>query len=149
MRFLFASKPVPELDNQLKRTIKISLYILAVLLLILALFPGQRFILGLALGIPIGIYNSITLARRIKSLGELYSDNASGFMKTGPLLRTGLVMAVLFLVSQRMPAVDLLGLGLGIIIPVGVTVTLSIIESIWLSRNSQVYPKSSAGRNIE
>lgn len=138
---MFGDTPVPELDNQLRRTIKITSVILAGVCLALVFYPQEGILWGVAIGIATGIYNSVTLARRIKRLPDFSFDTAKKFMKKGLILRLGLIMAVLFFIGQRLPFVSLLAVGAGILVPGYVTMVLSIVESIKLNRQSQVLLK--------
>ncbi|MCL6612677.1 MAG: ATP synthase subunit I [Peptococcaceae bacterium] len=143
---MFGDKPVPELDSQLKRTIKISLCILAGVCLALGFDPRDGVFWGLAIGIATGIYNSVTLARRIKRLPGLSPDSAKKFMKRGLVFRLGLIMAVLLFVSQRLPSVNLLGVGAGLLVPYYVSINLSLVESFRLYRRSQAFMKRYYGK---
>jgi len=138
---VFRDQPVPELDDQLRKTIKISLFILAGVCLALGFFPRDGVIWGLAVGIVTGIYNSITLARRIKRLPDLSPGAAKKYIKRGIVVRFGLIMAVLFLISYRLPFISLLGVGAGILVPYYVSVNLSVVESFRLYRKSQTLQK--------
>lgn len=136
---MFGDKPVPELDEQLKSTLKISLFILAGVCLVLGFYPRDGVVWGVAVGIVTGIFNSINLARRIKQLPDLSQDAAKKYMKRGLVFRFGLIMAVLFFVSRRLPFINLLGVGAGILVPYYVSVTLSIIQTYRLYRQSQAF----------
>lgn len=129
-------RTVPELDNQLKNTVKISLYILAAVCLFLAFNPRDSVFWGVAVGIVTGIYNSATLAGRIKRLPDLSPGAARKFMKRGLAFRLALIMAVLFFISHRVTFVSLLGVGAGLLIPSAVSIVLSMVDTYRLYRQS-------------
>lgn len=144
---LFGTKPVPELDNQLRRVIKISCAVLAGVGLYLVLYPRDGLAWGAAVGILVGIYNSITLAGRIKNLPDMSFDAARKHMKKGLFFRLGLIMAVLFFISNRLPHISLLAVGAGLLVPCYVSMTLSIVENIRLYRQSETRLRSFAKNN--
>ncbi|MFZ5634703.1 MAG: ATP synthase subunit I [Bacillota bacterium] len=137
---------MPELDNQLRRVVKISGAILAGAGLALVLYPRDGLVWGLAVGIMVGIYNSITLAGRIKNLPGLSPDAARKYMKRGLFFRLGLIMAVLFFITYRLPFVNLLAVGAGILVPSCVSLNLSIVESLRLYRQSEAFMKKYYGK---
>ncbi len=143
---MFGDKPVPELDGQLKSTLKISLFILAGVCLALGFYPRDGVVWGVAVGIVTGMLNSINLARRIKRLPDLSQDAAKKYMKRGLVFRFGLIMAVLFFIGQRLPFINLLGVGAGILVPYYVSVTLSIIQTYRLNRQSQAFMRRFYGK---
>lgn len=136
---MLGGRPVPELDNQLRRVLKISGIILAGFGPALVFFPRDGILWGVAIGIMVGIYNSITLAGRIKNLPDLSREGARKHMNKSLVFRFGLIMAVLFFVSQRLPFINLLAVGAGILVPSCVSITLSIVESFRLNRQPGVF----------
>lgn len=134
-----SAKPIPELDNQVRRVTKISGMILAGFGLAIFLYPRDGMLWGIAIGIMVGIYNSIMLARRIRNLPDLSPEAGKSYMKKGLVFRLGLIMAVLLLVSQRMPFVNLLAVGAGLLVPYYVSINLSLVENIRLCRQSQAF----------
>lgn len=136
---LLGGRPVPELDNQLRRVLAISGMILAGFGTALVLYPRHGILWGVAIGIIVGIYNSITLSSRIKNLPDLSRDAARKQMNKSLIFRFGLIMAVLFFVSQRLPFVSLLAVGAGILVPTYVSITLSMAESFRLYRQSEAF----------
>lgn len=143
---MFGDKPIPELDRQLKSTVMISLFILAGVCLALGFHPRDGVIWGVAVGILTGIMNSVNLARRIKRLPELGPDAAKKFMKRGLVFRLGLIMAVLFLISQKMPLINLPGVAAGLLVPYYVTIALSVADSFRTYRQIQATMKRFYGR---
>ncbi len=139
-------KPVPELDNQLRKTVRYSLFILAGVFLLLAFHPQNGIVWGAAVGIMVGVYNSVTLARRIKNIPGLRPGAARKHMNWGLVFRLGLIMAVLFFISQRLPFINLLAVGAGILVPTYVSVTLSVAESMRLYRQSEAFLKKYYGK---
>lgn len=138
---MLGARPVPELDNQVMRVTKISGMVLAGFGLAIVLYPRDGMLWGIAIGIMVGIYNSIMLARRIKNLPDLSPEAGKNYMKKSLVFRLGLIMAVLFFVSQRVPFVSLLAVGAGFLVPYYVSINLSLVESIRLYRQSQTFLK--------
>ncbi|NTW05142.1 MAG: hypothetical protein HGA27_03350 [Peptococcaceae bacterium] len=138
---MLGQEAIPELDNQLKQTIKFSVYILAVACLFLGFDPRDGVLWGLIIGIIVGIYNSITLVKRIKYLPKLNPESAQKFMKVRFVFRMGLIMAVLFFLGRRLPFVSLLGVGAGILIPYYVSFSISVVETFKLYQDSRALRK--------
>jgi hypothetical protein len=138
---LLGQEAIPELDNQLKQTVRFSLYILAVVCLFLGFDPRDGVLWGLVIGIVVGIYNSITLVKRIKYLPKLNPESAQKFMKVRFIFRLGLIMAVLFFLGRRLPFVSLLGVGAGILIPYYVSFSISVVETFKLYQDSKALRK--------
>lgn len=133
---VFGTHSVPELDNQLRQVLKFSGFMLLGICLALFFYPDDTLLWGMVVGIATGIYNSITLAKRIKQLPDLSYDAAKKHMKKGLTMRLILIMAVLFLASSRFPFINLFGIGAGILIPSCIAIILSMVESFKLYRQS-------------
>lgn len=140
-----SAKPIPELDNQVRRVTKISGMILAGFGLAIVLYPRDGMLWGIAIGIMVGIYNSIMLSRRIRNLPDLSPEAGKSYMKKGLVFRLSLIMAVLLLVSQRMPFVNLLAVGAGMLVPYYVSINLSLVENIRRYRQPQAFLKKFCG----
>ncbi len=138
-------KPVPELDNQLRNVLKFSAFILAGVCLAVFIHPRDGVLWGLAIGLVTGMYNSVTLAKRIKRLPGLHPEAAKKQMKVSLAMRFGLIMAVLFLVSKKLPFVSLFGVGAGLLIPSGISVILSVIDTYKLYRQSEAFARKYFG----
>jgi len=122
-------QPVPELDKQLRSVLKYSGYLLVGICLALFFYPRDSMLWGLVVGIGAGIYNSVVLAKRIKKLPDLSPDSARKHMKQGLTLRLVMIMALLFLVSQRLSFISLPGVGAGLLIPACISTIVSAIET--------------------
>ncbi|MCL6480012.1 MAG: ATP synthase subunit I [Peptococcaceae bacterium] len=122
-------QPVPELDNRLRQVLIISGFFLAGIALALFIYPGDGLLWGMAVGTAAGMYNAMTLAGRIKRLTDLSPDKARKHMNMGLAFRLGLIMAVLALVSFRLPFVSIPGVGAGLLMPTCVSVVLSIVDT--------------------
>ncbi|GBF35642.1 ATP synthase protein I2 [Desulfocucumis palustris] len=133
---MFGPMTVPELDNHLRNTLKYAGFIMIGLCLALILYPGDSLLYGMVIGLAVGIFNSITLTKRIKKLPELLPDAAKKHMKRGLTMRLGLIMIVLFFLVSKLPFVSLFGVGAGLLIPSCISIILSMIETVTLYRQS-------------
>lgn len=133
---VFGRQSVTELDNQLRNVLKYSGCILAGVCLGLFFYPLDGILWGIAIGLATGIYNSVVLAARIGRLPDLSREMAKKHMKKGLLVRFTMIIAVLLLVSQRLPWINLNGVGAGLLIPYGISAILGIISSLRLYRQS-------------
>lgn len=132
---------VSELDNQLKIVIKISGLMLAGICLALVLHSRDSVLFGMAVGIATGMYNSITLAKRIKRLPNFSPDVAKKYMRKGLSLRLGLIMIVLFFTGNKLPFISLYGVGAGLLVPYAVSILVSMFDSFRLYRQSEAFIK--------
>jgi len=131
-----SSLSVPELDNQLKSVVKYSLYILAGVCLFLVFYPRDGVVWGIFAGILTGIYNAVVSAGRIKRLPTLSREAGNKHIKKGMVLRLVFIMAVLFLISTRLPFISLCGVGAGILIPTAVSTVISLVDTYKLYKRS-------------
>lgn len=138
---MLGTQPVPELDNQLKSVLKYSGLVMIGLCLALILYPGDTMLYGMITGLAVGIFNSVTLTKRIKKLSALLPDAAKKHMKRGLTMRLGLIMMVLFFLVTRAPFVSLYGVGAGLLIPSTIAIILSMIETYTLYRQSNEFIK--------
>lgn len=138
---MFGSQPIIELDNQLKNVLRYSGYIMVGLCLGLILYPRDTLLMGMIIGIAVGIFNSVTLAKRIKRLPELRPDAAKKYMKRGLTMRLGLIMMVLFFVGRQFPQVSLFSVGAGLLIPTCVSIIFSMVETYNQYRQSNALIK--------
>ncbi len=136
---MFGSMPVPELDNHLRNILKYSGFIMIGLCLTLVFYPGDSLLYGMIIGLFMGIYNSITLANRIKRLPDLRPDAAKKHMKKGLTMRLGLIMIVLFFLVEKFSFVSLFGVGAGLLIPSSISIILSMIQTYALYRQSNEF----------
>lgn len=134
-------RPVPELDNQLKNVLRYSGLIMVGLCLGLFLYPGDTLLMGMIIGLAVGIYNSVTLAKRIKRLPEFHPDAAKKYMKRGLTMRLGLIMITLFFVGRQFPQISLFSVGAGLLIPSCISIINSVIETYTLYRQSNAFLK--------
>lgn len=111
----------------------------------LFVYPGDSVLWGLAVGIATGIYNQVVLAKRIKRLPDLSPEAAKKHMNRGLTIRLVMIMAVLFLVSQRLPFVNLFGVGAGILIPSCVSILISMVETYRMYKQSSAFIKKYYG----
>ncbi|KJR95981.1 MAG: hypothetical protein VR68_16525 [Peptococcaceae bacterium BRH_c4a] len=139
-------QPVPELDKQLRSVLKYSGYLLVGICLALFFYPRDSMLWGLAVGIGTGIYNVVVLAKRIKRLPDLSPDGAKKHMKKGLAIRLAMIMAVLFLVSQRLSFISLPGVGAGVLVPSCISMIVSIFETYRQHRESEVFLKKYYGK---
>jgi len=139
-------QPVPELDKQLKSVLKYSGYLLVGICLALFFYPQDSMLWGLMVGICTGIYNVVVLAKRIKRLPDLSPDASKKHMKKGLTIRLVMIMAVLFLVSQRLSFISLPGVGAGLLIPSCISMIVSIFETYRQYRESEVFLKKYYGK---
>ncbi|KJS15129.1 MAG: hypothetical protein VR69_14620 [Peptococcaceae bacterium BRH_c4b] len=135
------TQPVPELDNQLKIVLKYSGLVMIGLCLALILYPGDTMLYGMITGLAVGIFNSVTLTKRIKRLAYLHPDAARKHMKRGLTMRLGLIMIVLFFLVREAPFVSLYGVGAGLLIPSAIAIILSMVETYTLHRQSNEFIK--------
>ncbi|MGB9804057.1 ATP synthase subunit I [Desulfofundulus sp.] len=131
---MFSNPPVFELDNQLRRTTRITAVLLAVVLLAIAVHPGDSLAWGLFLGLATGLYNTVSLALRIKRLGSLDRSGARGFMRQGLLMRLALAAAVVLL-AGRVVNVNVWWLGAGILAVPCITAVDAAISAARRSRS--------------
>lgn len=136
---MFGTQQVPELDNQLRKLLKISGYMLVFFCLALVLYPNDSVLWGLIIGMVLGIYNSITLAKRIKQIPEISFNASSKVMKWNLTFRMGLILAVLYFVANRLPFVSILGMGAGILLPSCLLICSSVFETYKQYRQSEAY----------
>ncbi|SHF05731.1 ATP synthase I chain [Desulfofundulus australicus DSM 11792] len=125
--------PVPELDNQLKRTTCITGGLLALVLLAIAFNPGDSLAWGLFLGLATGLYNTISLALRVKRLGSVERSTARGYMRQGLIMRLVLVMVVVLL-AGRVARVNVWWLGAGMLLVPCITAVDAALRAVRLSR---------------
>lgn len=138
--------PVPELDNQLRYVLRFSGCLLVGICIALFIYPGDSMLWGLAVGTVTGIYNSFALARRIKRVPDLSPGAAKKHMNWGLALRFTMIMAVLFFVSQRLPFVNLLGVGAGILIPSCISTVVAVVDTYRMNKRSEVFMKKYYGK---
>ena len=143
---MFGLQSVNELDNQLRSVLKYSGFILAGICLGLFFYPRDWMLWGIAIGLVTGIYNSIVLAIRIKRLPDLSQDKAKKHMKKGLIARMAIIMAVLFLVSQKLPPVSLYGAGAGLLMPYCISTILGMVNSFRLYRQSEAFARKYYGK---
>ncbi|MFZ5652518.1 MAG: ATP synthase subunit I [Bacillota bacterium] len=139
-------QPVPELDNQLRYVLRFSGYLLVGICITLFIYPGDSMLWGLAVGTVTGIYNSVVLARRIKRLPDLSPGAARKHMNRGLAIRLTMIMAVLFFVSQRLPFVNLFGVGAGILIPSCISIVVSVADTYRMNKQSEAFLKKYYGK---
>jgi len=142
---VFGMQSTAELDNQLRNVLIYSGCILAGVSLGLFFYPNDGMLWGIAIGLATGIYNSIVLAVRIRRLPDLSREKAKKHMKKGLVVRFTMIIAVLFLVSQRLPWISLNGVGAGLLIPYGISTILGIISALRLYRQSQALARKYYG----
>ncbi|SHJ23756.1 ATP synthase subunit I [Desulfofundulus thermosubterraneus] len=126
--------PVPELDNQLKRTTRITGGLMTLVLLAIAANPGDSLAWGLFLGLATGLYNTISLALRIKRLGSQDRSGARSYMRQGLIMRLALV-AVVVLLAGRVAHVNVYWLGAGLLAVPCITAVDAALRAARLSRS--------------
>lgn len=136
---------IAELDNQLRNVLIYSGGILAGVCLGLFFYPLDGMLWGIAIGLATGIYNSVVLAVRIRRLPDFSRDKAQKHMKKGLIVRFTMIIAVLFLVTQRLPWISLNGVGAGLLIPYGISIILGIISALRLYRQSEALARKYYG----
>lgn len=142
---MFGMQSITELDNQLRNVLIYSGCVLAGVCLGLFFYPSDGMLWGIAIGLATGIYNSVVLAIRIRRLPDLSREKAKKHMKKGLIVRFTMIIAVLFLVSQRLPWISLNGVGAGLLIPYGISTILGIISALRLYRQSQALARKYYG----
>ncbi|MHB8155837.1 MAG: ATP synthase subunit I [Desulfocucumaceae bacterium] len=138
---MFGTQSVPELDSQLRQVLKYSGFILIGICLGLFFYPEDAVLWGMVVGTATGIYNSIMLTIRIKRLPDLSPEAAKKHMKKGLTMRLSMIMAVLFLVSQKLTFISLFGMGAGLLIPYCVSIIISVVENFRLYRQSEAFAR--------
>ncbi len=130
---------VPEVDKHVRRILKYAGLLMVIFCIWAFFFPEEGLFYGLLVGLGIGIFNVITLAKRIKNLPTHRPDMARRSMGWGLTMRFGLIMVVLFWVQLKFPIVNLFGVIAGLLIPYAISSILSIID------NCILYYKKSNG----
>lgn len=138
-------QPVPELDNQLRSVLRFSGCLLVGFCIALFIYPGDSVLWGLVVGMVTGIYNQVVLAKRIKRIPQLTPGMARKHMNWGIAIRLTMIMAVLLLVSQRLPFISLFGVGAGILIPSCISVMVSVVETYRMNKQSEAFMKKFYG----
>ncbi|MDQ0285041.1 hypothetical protein J2Z49_000131 [Desulfofundulus luciae] len=126
--------PIPELDNQLKRTTRITGALLVLVLLAIAADPGDSLAWGLFLGLATGLYNTVSLALRIKRLGSLDRSGARSYMRQGLIMRLALA-AVVVLLAGRVANVNVYWLGAGLLAVPCITAVDAAVHAARQSRS--------------
>ncbi|WP_194174964.1 ATP synthase subunit I [Desulfofundulus thermobenzoicus] len=129
---------IPELDNQLKRTLRITGGLLVLTALAVAASPRDPLAWGLLLGLLTGMYNTYSLALRIGRLGGLSRQSARGYMRQGLVMRLALVAAVV-LVAGRVTGVNILWLGAGMLLVPCITAVDAAVFAARQSRSEGKY----------
>lgn len=131
------SLPVHELDKQLKRTIRITCGVIVFLSIGLIWDPKDPLLLGMVIGIATGLYNSCTLAQRIRRMVDMGQDSARRHMRQGLTMRIALVVAVVFFCG-RTGAVSVYGVGAGILAVSVITVIDNFFSTVRRAREEKV-----------
>lgn len=127
---MFGGQNIPKVDGHVKNILKYCGLLLVLLAIWLLISPKDTWLYGVMVGIGVGMFNSITLAKRIKNLPYKKSISSKRSMSFGLSMRFTLIIAVLFLVSQQMPSLNLLSVLIGLLIPIVVSNFLAIGENL-------------------
>ncbi|MFZ5597555.1 MAG: ATP synthase subunit I [Bacillota bacterium] len=106
--------------------------------LALFFYPADGMLWGIAIGTATGMYNCFMLVVRIKRLPDLSLEKGKKHMKRGMVIRLSMVMAVLFLVTTRLPHVSLYGVGAGLLIPYCISTIVGVVDTVRQYRQSQM-----------
>ncbi|MGQ9558571.1 MAG: ATP synthase subunit I [Desulfurispora sp.] len=105
-----------ELDRQIAVTLRACGLAILLLAVVVAVWPQDRLLRGVLLGLSAGTYNMYTLGNRVRQIAVLTGDAARGAMKRGLAMRLGLIVAVLYLAWQS-GWFNLYGVGAGLLVP--------------------------------
>lgn len=105
-----------ELDRQIAVTLRACGLVILIMAVVVALWPQDRLLRGVLLGLATGTYNMYTLGNRVRQMAALAGDAARGAMKRGLAMRLGLIVAVLYLAWQS-AWFNLYGVGAGLLVP--------------------------------
>lgn len=113
---MLGSQTMPNLEIQLKRTIKSTAIVVACLVLAVALDYGNVVYKGLLIGSLVSLQNAILLSKRIKKVATIKNvGKAIAYMRRGFFIRLIIIMATLWL-SIKMPNVSLNATAVGLFV---------------------------------
>lgn len=107
---------IPNLEAQLKRTVKSTSIVVAFLALAVVLDFGNTVYAGLLIGTLVSLQNAILLSRRIKKVSTIKDvGKAIAYMRRGFFIRLIIIMATLWL-SIRIPSVSVNAAAVGLFV---------------------------------
>lgn len=107
---------IPGLEQQLKRTVKYTSIVVAVVTVAMVLDGHNPAYKGLFIGTLISLQNAIFLSRRIKKVSTItHVGKAISYMRRGFYIRLLLIMATLWL-SNKIPGVSMNAAAVGLFI---------------------------------
>ena len=124
---LYKPAPIRNIDEQLKRTTRVTGLILLLALPGLIINPGDALILGFIVGGIFGIINCILLVKRMNLLIDLMTQTdiskqkAKAFMRRGFYPRMALIIGIIALAGQ-VDFLSIYGVGAGLLVPTVITV---------------------------
>lgn len=113
---MLGSQTMPGLEEQLKRTVKSTAIVVALMLLAVLLDYQNPVYKGLFIGTLVSLQNAIQLSKRIKKASTINDvGKAISYMRRGFFIRLIVIMATLWL-SIRIPSVSVNAAAVGLFV---------------------------------
>ncbi|CCO08428.1 ATP synthase subunit I [Desulforamulus hydrothermalis] len=113
---MLGSATMPSLEVQLKRTVKHTAAVVAVLALAVALDYHNHLYKGFLVGSLVSLQNAILLSKRIKKASAIKEvGKAIAYMRRGFFIRLIIIMATLWL-SVRIPGISVHAAAVGLFV---------------------------------
>ncbi|AQS60381.1 ATP synthase subunit I [Desulforamulus ferrireducens] len=136
---MLGAQIIPNLEVQLKRTVKSTAIIVAFMALALILDLQNGVYQGLFIGSLISLQNAILLSKRIKKASTMKDvGKAISYMRRGLFIRLIIIMATLWL-SIRIPSVSVNATAVGLFVAPVMSVSdfiITLIKESHLKQNA-------------
>ncbi|AEF95454.1 hypothetical protein Desca_2636 [Desulfotomaculum nigrificans CO-1-SRB] len=143
---MLESSTIPGLEQQLKRTVKYTSIVVAVVAVAMVVDLHNAVYKGFFIGTLISLQNSIFLSRRIKKVSAIkHVGKAISYMRRGFYIRLILIIATLWL-SSRIPGVSVNAAAVGLFVAPTLSIADFLITLVKEHHLSKGYRISSSSR---